>query len=210
MRLYADSPAVRARQLVTDALTALWCIAWVKIAWELRERVLLLQGPGQQLESAGRAFGSNMGAAADTAHRIPFVGGSVSSALDKVAGAGSGLAGAGRDEQSIVASIALLLFFVVAGLPVSWALVRWLPGRIRWVRDSAAARTLVGNAAGIELLAYRAVATRPLPELARLSARTVELWRAGDVGATREIAGLELAALGLLVPAGRPVVGSAG
>ena len=210
MRLYADSPAVRARQLVVDGLTLLWCIVWIKLAWELRQRVLELQGPGEQLERAGTSFAANMGAAADTAHRIPFAGGSVSSALNRVASAGDGLAGAGSDEQSIVASIALLLFVVVAALPVSWALLRWLPGRLRWMRDSAAARSLSAHQAGIELLAHRAVARRPLPELARLPALTVELWRAGDEGATREIAGLELAALGLTSARPRAQVGTAG
>jgi hypothetical protein len=53
----------------------------------------------------------------------------------------------------------------------------------------------------LELLAARALATAPLPTLAALPAGTGAAWRAGDPGATRTLAALELRRLGLALPA---------
>jgi hypothetical protein len=79
--------------------------------------------------------------------------------------------------------------------------VRWLPWRAGWLRDAHAAERLLAGTPDLELLAARAVATAPLPALAGLPAGTGAAWRAGDPDATRALAALELARLGLRQPA---------
>jgi len=54
------------------------------------------------------------------------------------------------------------------------------------------------------VFAARALATAPLPLLAALPAGTGAAWQAGDAGAVRALAGLELARLGLRLPAAEP------
>ncbi|MFD0511523.1 hypothetical protein ACFQ0Q_15430 [Streptomyces aureus] len=50
-------------------------------------------------------------------------------------------------------------------IPVSLMLTVWLPRRVRWTRQAAAAQELAGTEDGRELLALRAL-LRPLDELA--------------------------------------------
>jgi hypothetical protein len=84
---------------------------------------------------------------------------------------------------------------------VGWLLARWLPWRLRWVREaSAAARLMRGAEPDLELLAARAVATAPLRRLAALPPGTGEAWRAGDPAAVRALAALEAGRLGLRLP----------
>ncbi len=105
-----------------------------------------------------------------------------------------------------------MLAVVLVVLPVGWLLLRWLPWRLRWLREAAAADRLTGRGADgvtdLELLAARAMATAPLPQLARLPAGTGAGWRAGDPAALRALAALELDRLGLRSP-GRPGPGQA-
>ncbi len=60
MKPYADRPIVAVRQFVTDLLVALWCYAWIRVAWWLHDRVELLGVAGQKLESAGGGLADNL------------------------------------------------------------------------------------------------------------------------------------------------------
>jgi hypothetical protein len=75
-----------------------------------------------------------------------------------------------------------------------WAIGRWLPGRLAWRREATAAQALSGD---LDLLALRAAATAPLPDLARLGPDPVSRWQAGDSDARLALASLELRRLGL-------------
>jgi hypothetical protein len=92
---------------------------------------------------------------------------------------------------------------------VGWLLLRWLPWRLRYVREAGAARRMLAGTPDLHVLAARALATAPLPRLAALPAGTGAAWHAGDAAAVRALAGLELARLGLRLPLGdeeaRPV-----
>jgi hypothetical protein len=83
------------------------------------------------------------------------------------------------------------------GVPVLLALALWLPGRLRWRRDSRAAVALRDD---VDLLALRAATSAPLPALAALGPQPVTRWRAGDADAGRALAALELERLGLRAP----------
>lgn len=111
------------------------------------------------------------------------------------AGAGDAIAGAGAAQQSAVGTLALLLALLLGGLPILWALSRWLPQRLHRRRDVAAARQLRGD---VDLLALRAATSSSLQDLARLGPDPVTRWRSGDAAAGRALAALELRRLGLL------------
>jgi hypothetical protein len=53
----------------------------------------------------------------------------------------------------------------------------------------------------VELFAVRALANRPLGQLAKLGPAPATAWRSGDVEVIRALAALELSALGLVPPA---------
>lgn len=194
MTWYAETPALRTRQVVGDVLLLLWCAVWVRVGVAVHRGVDRLGGPGRELQDAGGGLRDGLSDAAERAGDVPVVGGGLRSPLDAAAGAGDALVRAGEAQEQAVGQLALLLALVVVALPVLWALSRRLPARLAWARQAGAARGLLGD---VELLALRAAASRPLAELATLGPEPVGRWRRGEPGAAEALAGLELAALGL-------------
>ena len=201
MSWYAETPALRARQLVGDALLLLWCVLWLRIGVAVQRAVERLAGPGRELQDAGGGLRDGLSDAADRAAEVPLVGDRLQSPLDAAAGAGDALVRAGEAQERAVEQLALLLAVVVVALPVVWALSRRLPARLGWARQSRAARALRGD---VELMALRAATSRPLVELTSLGPEPVGRWRRGEPGAAEALAALELAALGLAPTPVRP------
>jgi len=197
MRLYAQSPALRLRQLAADVGLLVWTIAWVLAARAAHGAVLLLAEPGQAVEDLGRSVSGSMESAAGAAEDVPLVGDELSAPFDALARASGSVRGAGQSAQDAVDTLALILAVALVVLPVGWMLLRWLPWRTRWMREATAADRLSGSPADLELLAARAMATAPLPRLAALPSGTGAAWRAGDPAAVRALAALELDRLGL-------------
>jgi len=200
MRLYAQKPALRLRQLAADVGLLVWIVGWVIAARAVHGAVLLLAGPGRAVEDLGRSVGGSMESAAGAAEDVPLVGDELSAPFDALAEASGSVRGAGQSAQGAVDTLATILAVTLVVLPVGWLLLRWLPWRTRWLREATAADRLTGSAADLELLAARAMATAPLPELAALPPGTGAAWRAGDPAAVRALAALELDRLGLRLP----------
>ena len=194
MSWYAETPALRTRQLLRDAAVLVWVVVWVRVGAAVHEAVDRLAAPGRALERAGRDLADGLGGAADSADDVPLVGDELSSPLDSASGAGESLARAGEVQQDAVGLLGLVLALVVAGLPVLLVVLWWLPSRLAFARAHAAARTL---RADDELWALRAALHRPLPELARLGTDPVGRWRRGEPGAAEALAALEQRAAGL-------------
>jgi hypothetical protein len=153
-----------------------------------------LAAPGRELEEAGDGLADGLAGAAESADDVPFVGGGLRGPLDAAAGAGSALARAGVAQQEAVAVLALVLSLLLAGIPIAWALQRWLPGRLTWARTAGAAVALRGD---VELFALRAAVHRPLHELAALGPDRSAGGSAENPGAAQALAELELRAAGL-------------
>jgi hypothetical protein len=201
MRPYAQNPALRLRQLAADVGLLVWTVGWILAARAVHGAVLALAGPGRAVEDLGRSVGGSMQSAAGAAEDVPVVGDKLSAPFDALADASGSVRGAGQSAQDAVETLALVLAVALVVLPVGWLLVRWLPWRLRWLREAGAAtRLLSGTAPDLELLAARAVATAPLPRLAALPPGTGAAWRAGDARAVQALAGLELDRLGLRLP----------
>lgn len=204
MRLYADRPDRRVRQLAADAGLVVWAVLWVAVARLVHRTVLVLADPGRSVEDLGRSIADSMGSAAGAAGHVPVVGDDLAGPLASLGRAGGSVAAAGQGTQDAVATLATVLAAVLVVLPVGWMLLRWLPWRLRWAREASAVDRLTADARldapDLELLAARALATAPLPALAALPAGTGAGWRAGDPVAVRALAGLELRRLGLRLP----------
>ena len=194
MKWYAETGPLRRRQLLTDAVAVLWLVLWLRIGLAVHRTVSRLAAPGRQLEEAGDGLADGLTGAAESTDDLPLVGGSLRAPLDAAAGAGSALARAGVAQQEAVAVLALLLSVLLAGIPIAWALQRWLPDRLTWARTAGAATSLRGD---VELFALRAAVHRPLHELAALGPDPVGRWRRGEPGAAQALADLELRAAGL-------------
>jgi hypothetical protein len=200
MQLYARHPALRTRQLAADASVLLWVLVWVLIARTVHGVVQLLAGPGRAIEDLGTSMSGNMNSAAGVAEDVPLVGDDLATPFGALADAGGAVTGAGRSAQEAVTTLAWFVAVALVVLPVGWLLLRWLPWRLRWAREAAAARALLRTTPDLEVLAARALATAPLPQLAALPAGTGAAWQAGDPAAVRALAALELRRLGLRLP----------
>ena len=194
MSWYAETPALRARQLLIDLLVAVWVIVWVRLGQAVHEAVGQLAAPGRELQEAGNGLSDGLSAAARRADDVPRVGDELSAPLEAAAGAGEALARAGVAQQDAVQVLALVLALLLAGVPIAWALQRWLPRRVAFARSHRAAVELRDD---VELWALRAALHRPLRELARLGPDPVGRWRRGEPGAAEALARLERRAHGL-------------
>ncbi|HEV7187193.1 MAG TPA: hypothetical protein VGN28_04805 [Blastococcus sp.] len=201
MQPYAQHPAVRLQQLLADLGMIAWLVAWVLVARAVHAAVLVLAEPGRAVEDLGRSVAGNMNSAADAAHHVPLVGDELAKPFGTLSDAGGSVSGAGQSAQHAVGTLATLLAVVLVVLPVAWLLLRWLPWRLRYVREAGAARRLLSGTPDLEILAARALATAPLPRLAALPPGTGTAWHAGDPAALRALAAIELSRLGLRLPA---------
>ncbi|MGA4841934.1 hypothetical protein [Streptomyces sp. G45] len=192
---YAQNPGRRTRQLAGDAAALLWTALWTAAAIVAYRLAVLLTRPGPD---------SGVASAGSPAARLPVVGDDVGAALRSVAGAVDAV-----DPLTLRAALAMSAAALFL-LPVVVVLALWLPRRLRWVRQAAAARELAACDNGRELLALRAL-LRPLDEVAATATALpgaspgslAEGWRSADPRTLDALADAELDRLGLS-PAAAP------
>jgi hypothetical protein len=200
--MYADRLPTAIRQLLTDIFIVIWVYAWIRAGIWVHDMVLELGVPGQKLETAGSGIADNLADAGGKVGRVPLVGDQLTKPFNGAAEAARSLADAGRQQQEIVGNVALVMALVVVALPLALVLFLWLPLRLRWMRRAGVASAVRDEPAGRDLLALRALASRPLNELAKLGPDIAQSWRNGDAAAVDALAALELKDLGLR-PTGR-------
>lgn len=194
MRLYAEVPYFKTRQILLDVAVLLWIVVWVRIGFRTRELVARLAEPGRDLEAAGGGFARNLDSISERVPDVPFVGDALRSPFEAAAGAGRTLESAGQTHQDVVLTLATWLGLLLALIPILYITIKVLPARVLWIRDASAASRLRLDAEDLQLFALRAVANRPLHELQRACADPA---RALAVGDYKPLAELELGALGL-------------
>ncbi len=200
--MYADRLPTAIRQLLTDIAVVIWVYAWIRAGLWLHDLVLRLAAPGRKLEDSGTGIADNLADAGGRVGRVPLVGDELTAPFTRAAEAARSLADAGRQEQEIIGDLALALPLLLVAVPLALVLVLWLPARLRWMRRAGVASAVRDQPAGRDLLALRALASRPLTELTRLGPDIAQSWRDGDAAAVDALAALELKDLGLR-PTGR-------
>lgn len=200
MKLYSDVGAQRAGQLVGDLLLVVWVWVCVELGLLVYRVTDALGTPGRKAAEAGDGLAGQLRRLSEPIGKVPAVGDQLRSPIDGAAGAAGKLAQAGRDQAHAVEQLAYLLAAVTIGLPVLFALLIWLPRRIRFSRRATAARKFIDNAADLDLFALRAMANQPMHKLAKISDDPVKAWRDGDAEVIARLAGLELRSSGLTPP----------
>ena len=200
VRIYADQPGHRLRQIIADVLGVLWCILAVLAGKAVYDLIDTLAGPGRLLEDAGDGMADNLSGAGDNLSDIPLIGGAVSAPFEGAAGAAANVAGAGRTVQDVVGTVATLAGVSTAGFLILLAVLFWILPRLVWIRRAEAARMVLSDPDGVELLALRALATRKLSLLARIGDGLLPAWRRGDPEIVQALAELEMGRLGIRMP----------
>ncbi|WKK72956.1 hypothetical protein Q0F99_08840 [Rathayibacter oskolensis] len=197
MQIYADLPAVRARQIVADALAIAVAVIAVAAGIVVGALIAGLAEIGRRLESAGSGFGTTMSDAGSTLGGIPLLGDAVRAPFDEASGAGAVLAAAGRDQQQLATTLAVVAGLAVGGLPLLLLAVLWLRPRLRFARRTAELRALDATPTGSELLALRALTEASPRDILAAHPDAVPAWRRGDPAATSALAALALRRAGL-------------
>lgn len=194
MKLYGETRFFRLRQIATDVALVVWIVLWIRIGIFMKRLFDQLAGPGQTIEGAGASFSSTMRDVGERMADIPGLGESLQSPFDSAADAGLRLQEAGQGQQDLVHRIAWWLGFLLALIPIALVLIRYLPGRISWIREASAAHRLRIDAADLQLFALRAITNRPLHELRRACKDPAAAFAQGDYA---PLARFELSSLGL-------------
>jgi len=194
MMLYAELPARRARQALSDLLMVLWVLIWLRIGVAVHTLVDKLAVPGRELTSAGTSLAGASGAVGTRVERVPGIGAALRAPFGAVATGGRSLQSAGTLQQHVAHRLALLLAVLVAVIPVIAVATRYLPDRARWVRDASATRRLRDGSSDLRLFALRALVDRPAHELVQVAEDPMAEY---DHGRVEALAALELGAFGL-------------
>ena len=197
VKFYADRMPTAIRQLLTDIFIVIWVYAWIRAGLWVHDMVLKLGVPGQRLEGAGTSLADNLAEAGGKVGRVPLVGDQLTKPFNGAADAARSVADAGRQTQDVVGDVALTVALVSVAVPLALVLFLWLPLRLRWIRRAGVASRVRDEPAGRDLLALRALATRPLNQLSKLGPDIAQSWRNGDAAAVDALAALELKDLGL-------------
>ena len=197
MKWYADRPGRFLRQALADVVALAWIGGWIWLGVQVHDTVARLRGPGDGLVNAGSGLRDTFRDAAASAGKVPLVGGQLADTLGTGVNAGNTLVNAGNGEIDIAASLAFWLPVALVLAPVLFALLLWLPLRVRYARSAGAVRKIGRLDGGEDLLALRALTRLPLRSLARVSADPAGDWRKGRRKVIGELAALEQNALGL-------------
>ncbi|MFI5491723.1 hypothetical protein [Actinoplanes sp. NPDC051859] len=195
--MYADRLPTAVRQLLTDLLVVFWVYAWIRAALWAQDMVQKLGVPGQKMQEAGAGIAGNLADAGGKVGKVPLVGDELTAPFTRAAEAANGLAEAGRQQQEVVGNVALIVALLIVAVPLALVLFGWLPRRLQWMRRAGVAARVRDLPAGRDLLALRALAGRPLNQLAKLGPDIAQSWRNGDASAVDALAALELRELGL-------------
>jgi len=200
MKMYADTPARRTRQLVADLLVLLWAVFWCWAGWSVHETTQELARPAERTQAAATGLSTSLSDTGDSLGDIPLIGSSASQPLDEAAGYADELAAASGRGIEAVNGLALRLGLAIALTPVLIVLFFYLPPRIAFVRNATAGQRFVDSTEDLDLFAMRALANQPLHLLARISHDPAGAWRAKDPVVVTQLAALEMHDVGLRPP----------
>jgi hypothetical protein len=205
MKLYADTPTRRTRQLLADAFIVLWVGLWVYAGRQVHDLVTSLRSPADSITSAGQSVNDSLTGAGEQAGQIPLVGDQLRTWLTQAAGSGTTLRDAGASMADTIDRLALGLGLATALAPISIVVAVWLYVRIGFVRTARQSQRFIDAGEDLDLFALRAMARQPMRALAKVSDDPAGAWRRQDRAVIRELALLELRDQGLRPPAARPV-----
>jgi len=204
VKLYADLPARRARQVVGDVGMVVWVVASLLLARAVHRATLALAAPGRELEEAGRGLADRLRDAGSAVDGTPLIGEDLEAPFQGAGSAADKVAAAGVAQVAAVEQLAAWLAFAVGAIPVLLALVLYLPRRWRFVRTASAGQRFLDADEDLDLFALRALSRQPMHQLAAISDDPAGEWRRGDPAVVRRLAELELRSVGLRPPARSP------
>lgn len=197
MKLYSDFGTRRVYQVLGDLAAVAVIVVGIVVAVAIHNAIAAFKGIGADVTRSGDDFSSTMTDIGSKLSGVPLIGGGISAPFATASDAGGTLADAGTNWQNGVEHLATLVGWTVAALVVLVVLVGWVRPRVVGAIRRAAIAKLASASPSLDLLAFRALATRPAKAVTRLDEDVVAAWRRGDPEVIRRLAALELKASGV-------------
>ncbi|WP_375405520.1 hypothetical protein [uncultured Amnibacterium sp.] len=197
MKLYSDFGVRRVYQVLGDLAAVAVVVVGIVVAVAIHDAIAAFKGIGADVTRSGDDFSSTMTDIGSRLSGVPLIGGGISAPFATASDAGGTLADAGTNWQNGVEHLATLVGWTVAALVVLVVLVGWVRPRVVGAIRRAAIAKLASASPSLDLLALRALATRPAKAVTRLDEDVVAAWRRGDPEVIRRLAALELKASGV-------------
>lgn len=194
---YARTPGRLLAQLTSDIVALVWFVIWISVGVAVHSAIATIADVGRQVHDGADGVADSLASAGHNADGIPLIGKAFGAPLRSAGHAAVDIAGAGDSLNSTASWLAWVLALAVALPPILAVAMPWLALRIRFFRRKWTAVTLASTDAGEQLLAFRALANRPLAKLTEVSDDPVNAWRTHDTIAIRKLAALELRSAGL-------------
>lgn len=204
MKLYADLPARRTRQIIWDLLGLAFIVFWVWLGVTVYHGVNELGAVGEQMESVGASLAQNLTDMGDKLGSIPLIGDGIRAPFDAASGGAQNIEQAGKDQQEFINNLAWLVSIGLVIAPILATLCLWLIPRGKFVAAARRIRAVAATPGGDDLLALRALARRSLNELASVGPDVAQGWRRGETEVIAALAALEKRAAGLVIRAAPP------
>ncbi len=204
MKLYADLPARRTRQILWDLVGLALICFWIWLGATVYHGINELGAVGEQMVSVGGSLSQNLTDMGDTLGSVPLIGDGIRAPFDSASEGAQNIVQAGQDQQEFVNNLAWLVAIGLVIAPILATLAFWLIPRVRFAISATRVRAIAANPGGDDLLALRALARRPLNELSSLRLDIAEGWRRGDPEVIAGLAALEKRAAGLATRAAPP------
>ena len=198
MKLYSDFGGRRASQVLGDLVAVAVLVVGIVVAVAIHDAIAAFKGIGADVTRSGNDFSSTMSDIGGRLSGVPLIGGGISAPFTTASDAGGTLADAGTSWQTGVEHLATLVGWTVAASSSWSSSLGWVRPRIVGAVRRAAVARLASASASLDLLAFRALATRPATAVTACIPRTVvAAWRRGDAGGDPALAALELRAAGV-------------
>lgn len=194
MKIYAETPRKRTRQIIQDAILLGWILMWVLFGSVAHDVVAKLAEPAASVARNSDSLSDSLAEISDQVDGVPVVGGALEEPFSSSSRAAAAVARESREQRELFLTAALWIGLFIAVGPIAVSLLLYLPFRIRWVRQATAADRIRLDADDLYLFALRAVANRPFTELRKATPDPGAALAAGDYAA---LARLELEQLGL-------------
>jgi hypothetical protein len=194
---YSSRPIRTILQILSDLIVIAWTWLWVTIGLAVYAAVTIIAEAGRKVQSGANGVAGNLDSAGDTASRVPLVGDALKKPLTAAGSAAHEIAQAGHSIDTTASWLAVVLGIAVAAPPILALVMPWLFLRIRFFLRKWTILGLAATPAGIELLAMRALANRPLRRLAAMDPDPVGAWRRSDPVTVLGLAALEARSAGI-------------
>ncbi len=192
-------------QAFADGFVFAWGVGWALLGRFCFDLIQTLKQPAAATRNAVVDMAEKFDSAASQVSRVPGVGPTVRRPFDSATDGLESIVSSVQEQMDLIDTISTLVGWAVFVIPLVLVVAFWLPTRIRFWRESAAARALLERADATELFSLRALSSQPIRALVKISRTPVSDWIAGDSEVIEKLADLELRRLGISAGSKKPI-----